>query len=73
MACAYWTLFNQAQVNKNNYDTIGTGLSARGKTCKKIPSYMHDSIYARDLLFKKLKYSEVIVNIFKFCQVWQIV
>ena len=45
----------------------------RGITCKKIPSYMRDSAcrWFRGLLLKKLKYFEVMLNIFEFLRVWE--
>ena len=46
-----------------NYGTvIRTGI-----TCKKIPCYM----FASDLLLKKLKCFEDILNIFEFSRVWE--
>ena len=44
----------------------------KGITCEKIPCYMRDSACS-DLLLKMLKYFEVMLNIFEFSHVKEIV
>ena len=40
-------------------------------TCKKIPCYMGHSACRWFIVKKKLKYFEVMLNIFEFSQVWE--
>ena len=42
-----------------------------GITCKKIPGYMHSSACRWFIVKIKLKYFEVMLNIFEFSRVWE--
>ena len=57
--------FNHINFDKNNFNTL--------ITCKKISCYKCDSSCKWLSLLKKLKYFEIILNIFEFSWVWEIV